>query len=171
MKIDIVAAIVQIPEVDLRKVHVGTKGKVVIDSIGRSFDSYVIILNDLIDTNTRGVEVRLPILNPDYLVKPGLFARAELYPEPRGVLALKRGAILGTEDRRYVFVAENGAAKRMPITVRQIDAGSVEVLSGLGAGQRALIGPNLPLIVEGTPVKIETVAAAGETAPDTTKTP
>jgi RND family efflux transporter MFP subunit len=172
MKIDIVAAIVQIPEVELQKIHVGTKGKVIVDSVGQSFDSYVIILNDLIDTKTRGVEVRLPILNADYAVKPGLFVRAELYPEPRKVLALKRGAVQGTEDNRYVFVAENGAAKRVPIKVRQIDAGSVEVLSGLSAGQRALIGPNLPLIAEGTPVKIETVAAdARETGPDTTKTP
>lgn len=170
MKIDIVAAIVQIPEVDLKKIRVGTKGKVIVDSVGRSFDSYVIILNDLIDTNTRGVEVRLPIENADYEVKPGLFARAELYPEPRNVLALQRGAIQGTEERRYVFVAENGVAKRVPVTVRQIDASSVEVLSGLSAGQRALIGPNLPLIAEGTPVKIETVAAAAG-ADDEIKTP
>jgi RND family efflux transporter MFP subunit len=172
MKIDIVAAIVQIPEVELQKIHVGTKGKVIVDSVGGSYDSYVIILNDLIDTKTRGVEVRLPILNADYAVKPGLFARAELYPEPRKVLALKRGAVQGTETQRYVFVSEKGVAKRVPITMRQIDAGSVEVLSGLSAGQRALVGPNLPLIAEGTPVKIETVAAdAGGTAPDMTKTP
>lgn len=172
MKIDIVAAIVQIPEADLRKIKLGTKGKVVIDSIGRSFDSYVIILNDLIDTNTRGVEVRLPILNADYAVKPGLFARAELYPEPRNVLSLQRSAVQGTEDRRYVFVAENGVAKRVAVKVRQIDASSVEVLSGLGEGQRALTGPNLPLVAEGTPVKIETVAAnKAEPETDATTTP
>jgi RND family efflux transporter MFP subunit len=171
MKIDIVAAIVQIPEVDLRKIQVGTKGKVIIDSVGRSFDSYVIILNDLIDTTTRGVEVRLPILNADYAVKPGLFARAELYPEPRKVLSLQRGAVQGTESKRYVYVAENGTAKRVPVETRQIDASSVEILSGLNAGQKALIGPNLPLISDGTPIKIETVAAIAADGPDAIKTP
>lgn len=172
MKIDIVAAIVQIPETDLKRIKVGTKGKIVIDSMGRSFDSYVVILNDLIDTNTRGVEVRLPILNADYAVKPGLFARAELYPEPRNVLALKRSALQGTENSRYVFVAENGVAKRVPVKVRQIDAESVEVLSGLSEGQRALTGPNLPLLAEGIPVKIETVAAnTAEPGADATSTP
>ncbi len=171
MKIDVVAAIVQIPEVDLRKIHVGTKGKVIIDSVGRSFDSYVIILNDLIDTTTRGVEVRLPILNADYAVKPGLFVRAELYPEPRKVLSLPRGAVQGTEGKRYVFVGENGAAKRVPVEIRQIDASSVEVLSGLNAGQKALIGPNLPLLSEGTPIKVETIAAVAEEGRDVIKTP
>lgn len=160
MKIDIVAAIVQVPEIDLRKIHVGTKGKVFIDGVGRAFDSYAIIINDAIDTTTRAVEVRLPILNSDYAVKPGLFARAELYPEPRQVVALDRAAVQGTEEQRYVFVAENGVAKRVAVKIRQIDAQSVEVLAGLSEGARALTGPNLPLVAEGTPVKIESVAAA-----------
>lgn len=160
MKIDIVAAIVQVPEIDLRKIHVGTKGKVFIDGVGRAFDSYAIIINDAIDTTTRAVEVRLPILNSDYAVKPGLFARAELYPEPREVVALDRAAVQGTEEQRYVFVAEKGVARRVAVKIRQIDAQSVEVLAGLSEGARALTGPNLPLVAEGTPVKIATVAAA-----------
>lgn len=171
MKIDIVAAIVQIPEVDLTKVHLNTKAKVTVDGVGQSYDSYALIINDAIDTTTRSVEVRLPILNKDYAVKPGLFARAEFYPDPRNVISLDRTAVQGTEDQRYVFVAENGLAKRVPVTVRQIDAGTVEVLSGLAAGQRALVGPNLPLVSEGMPVKIETVAASGEVIPGSGQTP
>jgi RND family efflux transporter MFP subunit len=160
MKIDIVAAIVQVPEVDLPKIKLGSKGKVIIGSMGESFDSEVYILNDLIDVKTRGVELRLPILNPDYKIKPGLFARAEIYPEPRKVLSLERGAIQGTESQRYVYVSQNGVAKRAPVTIRQIDATTVEVLSGLKAGDAALTGPNLALIIEGTPVKVETIAAS-----------
>lgn len=171
MKIDIVAAIVQIPEVELSKVHIGTKGKVIIGSMNKSYDSEVYILNDLIDVNTRGIELRLPILNPDYEIKPGLFVRAELYPSPRQVLSLARNAVQGTESQRYVYVAENGAAKRMPITMNQIDATTVEVTSGLKAGDAVLSGPNLPLIAEGTPVKIETMAAAvGAASSDDVKT-
>ena len=59
MKIDIVAAIVQIPEVELSKIHVGTKGKVFVDGVGRAYDSYAIIINDAINSTTRAVEVRL----------------------------------------------------------------------------------------------------------------
>lgn len=170
MKIDIVAAIVQIPEVDLPKIHVGTKGKVIISSMGKSYDSEVYILNDLIDVATRGIEVRMPILNPDYAIKPGLFARAELYPAPRKVLSLARTAVLGTESQRYVFRDVDGVARRVPVTVKQIDATTVEVLSGLKAGDTALSGPNLPLIAEGTPVKIESMAASATPAADTTET-
>ncbi|GMV62651.1 MAG: cation efflux system protein [Parvibaculum sp.] len=163
MKIDIVAAIVNVPEIHLSKFKVGTKGKIFLDGIDKSYDSYVIIINDRIDPVTRAVEVRLPIANDDYAVKPGLFARAEIYPEPRAVLALDRSALMGTEAARYVYVNENGHAKRVNVTVRQIDATRVEVLSGLKEGDKALAGPNAALLLEGTPVRIETDPPATQT--------
>ncbi|ABS62584.1 efflux transporter, RND family, MFP subunit [Parvibaculum lavamentivorans DS-1] len=155
MKIDIVAAIVNVPEIYLSKFKVGSKGKVFLDGIDKSYDSYVAILNDRIDPVTRSVEVRLPILNKDYEVKPGLFARAEIYPEAREVLALDRAALLGSEAKRHVFVAENGRAKRIDVTARQIDATRVEVLSGLKEGDKALSGPNAALLIDGMAVRIE----------------
>lgn len=155
MKIDIVAAIVNVPEIYLSKFEIGSKGTIFLDGIDKSYDSYVVIINDRIDPVTRSVEVRLPIANEDYAVKPGLFARAEIYPEPRKVLALPRAALLGTEAARYVYVADDGKAKRVAVTVRQIDATRVEVLSGLKEGDTALTGPNAALLVEGMPVAIE----------------
>lgn len=162
MKIDIVAAIVNVPEIYLSKFELGTKGTIFLDGIDKSYDSYVVIINDRIDPVTRSVEVRLPIANEDYAVKPGLFARAEIYPEPRKVLALPRAALLGTEAARYVYVAEDGKAKRVPVSVRQIDATRVEVLSGLEEGSVALTGPNAALLVEGMPVKFEKDPGAAE---------
>lgn len=155
MKIDIVAAIVNVPEIYLSKFEVGTKATIYIDSIDRSYDSYVAVINDRVDPVTRSVEIRLPIRNEDYEVKPGLFARVEVHPRPRQVLILPRAALLGTEAARYVFVSENGKAKRVDVAVRQIDATRVEVLDGLKEGDMALTGPNLPLLVEGMPVRIE----------------
>lgn len=163
MKIDIVAAIVNVPEIHLSKFEVGTKGKIFLDGIDKSYDSYVVIINDRIDPVTRAVEVRLPIANDDYAVKPGLFARAEIYPDPRTVLALDRSALMGTEAARYVYVNDNGRAKRAGVTVRQIDATRVEVLSGLKEGDKALAGPNALLLVEGSPVRIETDPPATQT--------
>ncbi|MBX3507893.1 MAG: efflux RND transporter periplasmic adaptor subunit [Parvibaculum sp.] len=155
MKIDIVAAIVNVPEIYLSKFEVGTKATIYIDSIDRSYDSYVAVINDRVDPVTRSVEIRLPIRNEDYEVKPGLFARVEVHPRPRQVLVLPRAALLGTEAARYVFVSENGKARRVDVAVRQIDATRVEVLDGLKEGEMALTGPNLPLLVEGMPVRIE----------------
>ena len=155
MKIDIVAAIVNVPEIYLSKFEVGTKATIHVDSIDRSYESYVAIVNDRVDHVTRSVEIRLPIRNDDYEVKPGLFVRVEVHPRPRRVLTLPRAALLGTEAARYVFVSDNGKAKRVNVAVRQIDAMRVEVLEGLNEGDKVLSGPNLPLLIEGMPVRTE----------------
>ena len=155
MKMDIVAAIIQVPEVHLSQVHIGTPARVKVDGIERVIESEVYVLNDLVDPVSRAFEVRLPIANEDLEIKPGLFVQAELLPEPRQVTVVDRGAVLGVEGGRYVFLEESGTADRRPIVARDLDAMRLEVLDGLSAGQYVLSGPNLRRLSPGTPVVVE----------------
>jgi RND family efflux transporter MFP subunit len=155
MKMDIVAAIIQVPETHLSQIHVGTPARVKVDGIDRVFESEVYILNDLVDPESRAVEVRLPIRNEDLSIKPGLFAQAELLPEPRHVTIVDRGAVLGVEGARYVFLEEDGAAIRHSVEARDLDAMRLEVLDGLSAGEYVLSGPNLLRLSPGSPVIVE----------------
>jgi RND family efflux transporter MFP subunit len=155
MKVDVVAAIVQLPEAHLARVRVGTPGRVRVGGIARVYESHVHILNDRVDPVSRAFEVRLAIENPDYALKPGLFAELELHPEPREATLLERSALLGGEDAPYVFVLVDGRAARRPLRVRELDAARVEVLEGAAAGERVLLGPNLMQLSDGTPVTVE----------------
>ena len=155
MKMDVVAAIVQLPELFLARVHVGTPGVVRVDGIERSYPVQVTILNDRVDNVSRAFEVRLAIENPDYALKPGLFAELELQPEPRDATLISRGALLGAENTAYVFVLKEGHAQRRPVRIRELDAARVEVLEGLAAGERVLLGPNLTQLAEGSSVALE----------------
>lgn len=155
MKTDLIVAIVQVPEVHLARVQVGTPARVRIDGMDREYDSAVYVLNDRVDHVSRAFEVRLLIQNADLAIKPGLFVRAELLPEPREALVIDRRAVLGVEGQRYVFVAVDERAVRRPIRTRELDAMRLEILEGLAPGDRALAGPGLSLVTEGTPVNIE----------------
>jgi RND family efflux transporter MFP subunit len=155
MKMDVVAAIVQLPELHLARVHVGTSGVVRVDGIERSYESKVAILNDRVDSVSRAFEVRLAIENPDYALKPGLFAELELHPEAREATLLERGALLGSENSAYVFVLGDGRAVRRPVRIRELDAARVEVLEGLAPGEQVLLGPNLSRLADGSPVAPE----------------
>lgn len=159
MKIDVVAAIVQIPEVDLARVRVGTPARLRIDGTQREVDGSVTVLNDRVDPLSRAFEVRIRVENPDYSIKPGLFVRAELRPDPREALVLERRALLGPADARYVWVDAGGRAARRAVRVRELDATRVEVLEGLAAGDRVLAGPNLSRLTEGAPVAVELARA------------
>lgn len=155
MKMDIVAAIIQVPETHLSQVHVGTPARIKVDGIDGFIESEVYILNDLVDPVSRAFEVRLPIRNEDLKIKPGLFAQAEMLPEPRLVTTLSRGAVLGVEGARYVFLEEGGVASRRAIKAQDLDATQFEVLDGLSAGEHVLIGPDLQRLSQGAPVLIE----------------
>ena len=155
MKMDIVAAIIQVPEVHLSRVHIGTPARVEVDGIDGVVESQVYILNDLVDPVSRAFEVRLPIENEDMRIKPGLFAQAELIPEPRMVTVVDRGAVLGVEGNRYVFLGDSGIANRRPIKARDLDALRLEVLDGVSVGDYVLAGPNIQRLSAGAPVRIE----------------
>ena len=154
-KIDIVAAIVEIPETKLKYIRLGTPGRVYIDGLDQEYPSQVHILNDQVDTVTRKVQVRLAILNPDYAIKPGLFARATMLPDARKVLTLDRRALMGSQSARYVFAHREGRATRVPVTVRELDARRVEIVKGLTAADRILVGPGLNRVRDGDPVSVE----------------
>ena len=156
MKTDLVAAIVQVPALYLAKIKLGTPATLHIDGLPQPYESVVLILNDRVDLASRAFEVRIPIENSDLAIKPGLFVRAELRPEPRQVLVIERRAVLGMNGNRHVFLSENGLAIRRAVGVRDLDATRLEVISGLEAGDQVLSGPSLPRLVEGTAIVIRT---------------
>jgi membrane fusion protein (multidrug efflux system) len=154
MKTDVLEAIVHVPELHLRQIEIGMPARLHIDGLERQVETSVHILNDLVDPATHTVEVRLLIPNPDLAVKPGLFVKAELEPAPRTVRVIERGAVLGFGEERYVFVEQDSRAVRRPIRVRDLDLLRLEVLTGVEPGERALIGPTLPRVTDGTRVQV-----------------
>lgn len=163
LKIDIVGAIIDVPEVYVGQIGVGTKARVYVDGIEGVYDSEIHIFNDRVDRTTRSAEVRVGLLNPDYLIKPGMFTRAEFFPPPHQALTLDRKAVLGIEGNHYVFIEDAaGRAKQMPVRISQIDAARVELIEGLSEGAEVLIGPALSSLVEGMPVQIETAYDEGQ---------
>jgi len=158
MKIDIVGAIINVPEVHMGEIGLGTKARIYIDGIDGIYDSEIHIFNDRVDVATRSAEVRVSLENTDYRIKPGMFTRAEFFPPARDVLTLDRKALLGIEGNNYVFIVDAaGRAKRMDVRVKQIDTARVEVLEGLMEGAEVLSGPMVGSLVEGMPVRIENI--------------
>lgn len=154
MKTDVVVAIAHLPETELPRLELGTPAIVRVRNLEREFSTEIHVLNDRLDSQTRAVEVRLGISNPDLLLKPGLFVEIEFAPDPRLVLSLDRASVLGGEGARHVYVLAGERAAHRPVFVRELDATRVEVLGGLEAGQAVLVGPNLPRVSEGTVVRV-----------------
>lgn len=160
MDIDTVAAIVNVPEVYVSQLKLDMPAKVHIDGFDKAFDATVAVINHRVDNQTRSVEVRIAIANKDHKILPGLFCSVELMPAPRSVLVADRKSILGGEGARYAFIAENGRAKKITLSTRDLDGDRVEILSNVPAGTQLLGGPSLARLSDGIAIKFEAPPAA-----------
>lgn len=149
-----VHAIVEVPEIHLVNLRIGMQTRVYVDGVDQAFNSQVDVLNDRINPQTRTIELRLGISNEEYSLRPGLFARAEIFPEARHAVLLERRAISGPTNAPYVFVLSNGRANRHEVQIREFDADYVEILGGFGPEEEILLGPNLPRLRQGVNVTV-----------------
>jgi RND family efflux transporter MFP subunit len=91
-----------------------------------------------LEPKVRAVKVRLEFDNPDLLLKPGMFGRVTLAPQPQGIgLHIPRQAVLETGTRSLVYVVRApGTFEAREITTGlQLDDGRVQVLAGLEEGE------------------------------------
>lgn len=163
MAIDPLAAIAVAPATYFTQIKVGMDAKIFVDGLDTPIAAKVAVVNYGVDYKSRSVEVRLEVPNADYKILPGLYCRVELIPEARSTLVVDRKAILGPESSRYAFVFDNGRAKKVKVSVRELDGERVELLSNVPEGTELLVGSNLGQIADGVAVKVETAAPAKTT--------
>jgi Cu(I)/Ag(I) efflux system membrane fusion protein len=151
--------IVVAPATYFEQLKEGMTGRIFVDGISKPFEAKVAVINYGVDYKSRSVEVRMALPNPGYKILPGLYCRVELMPEARKALVVSRKAILGPDGSRYAFTAQNGRAKKIALSTREIDGERVEILSNVPEGTELLTGPNLSQLADGVPVTIEGAAA------------
>jgi len=160
MAIQPLAAIALAPANYFTQLKVGMDAKVFIDGMDTPVEAKVAVVNFGVDYKARSVEVRLEVPNKDYKILPGLYCRVELMPEARRALVVDRKAVLGPESARYAFTIDNGRAKKIALSTRELDGERVEILSNVPEGTELLVGANLSQLAHGVPVKVEAPAAS-----------
>ena len=126
---------------------------------------YIDFLAFSVDQETGTVELRAEFPNPDRLLLPGEFVRAQIYAGqvPDGLVVPQRAVSL-TEDGGSVFVVNGeGQATVRPVQLGAMVDGNWIVESGLKPGDKVIVS-NLQKIRPGAPVKIANKAAGGKPA-------
>lgn len=106
----------------------------------RVFQARIYHVGELADAATRQVEVLAWVRNPGEL-KPGFFAEVTLASETHAnALVVPEGAVQASEKGFVAFVVDAGRVRTRSLKIGQRSAdGSVEILSGLQAGERVVI--------------------------------
>lgn len=126
-----------IPETQASQLAVNQTIGLTVEALpGRTFQGVVFALDPQLDVNGRAVQLRATIPNPDNILKPGFFARISLTVERKeNALSVPEAAIVPQGNLKQVFrVDAENKAQLVPVELGERAAGSVEVISGLQAG-------------------------------------
>ena len=103
--------------------------------------------------NINKYRTEIDIIDAKGLLRPGMFVNVEIITNRlEDVIAVPSLAILG-DDEKFVFVVEEGMARKRPVEVGMRSLSKVEI-RGVEAGEKVIIGPYSTLITldDGKPV-------------------
>jgi len=106
---------------------------------GRSFAGSVASIDSRVDMTTRSVTVRALLANDDGALKPGMFLNVILANDEREALVIPEEALSPEAERQYVYVVTDGKVSRREVRIGGRQPGTVEILTGLSAGERVIV--------------------------------
>jgi membrane fusion protein (multidrug efflux system) len=130
-----------VPERFIGQLKIGQKIVVKLAAYpGRSFDGEVYFIAPYVDEILRTALLKAKIPNPNNELKPGMFANLDLSLQIKDkAIVVPESAVLSSGDRTIVYIVDNqDNAQVRPVRLGIRQAGIVEVLSGLKAGERVV---------------------------------
>src|SRR6185503_4797619 len=131
-------------EKDLQRVRPGQEVKLTVPAFPQTtFSGRVIFVDSVVNPETRTVNVRTEVANPDGRLKPDMFANVQIVTDAnRAAISIPQSAILNDEGKTVVFVADGNGYKK-----RQVQAGiqnndRVEIVDGLNPGDKVVVKGN-----------------------------
>ena len=137
--------LVDVPEMHLAAVAEGQQVTVRVRSHpARTFPGKVGLVYPHLNAATRTVRVRIELPNPDFLLRPDMYAEAAIETggsEP--VLAVPESALIESGDRQIVIVDKGeGRFEPRPVTPGRRGSGEVEIRDGIAEGDRVVVSGN-----------------------------
>lgn len=102
------------------------------------FNGTISSIDPVIDPSSRAVLVRAILPNPGLRLKPGMLLSVRVTLGERTSDAVPELAVIGDGADRFVYLVEDGQAKRTPVTTGLRDAGLIEV-RGLAPGAKVIV--------------------------------
>jgi HlyD family secretion protein len=135
-----VRLVVNVVERDLKELHAGDVAQVEVDAYpGEKFQGRIARVAPVLDPATRTAPIEIEIPNPDFRLKPGMYARVGITTDvKRDTLVVPINAVADLGGRRGVFQHINGVAIFRTVELGTENQDVVEVLAGLDDGDQVI---------------------------------
>lgn len=157
VQIDRLKVIVPISEKYFPRIKPGMAVKIISDIYpDKTFTGKVSVIHPTVDAGSRTFNAEVVISNSGNFLRPGMFSRVSLDLDQVEAILLPAIAVLkmqGSNDR-YLFVENNGKAKRISVTIGKRYDDMIEVFADdLKKGDNVVVSGQARLL-DGTPIKV-----------------
>ncbi len=126
-------------DTELPWIKVGGKAQIELSYLpGKSFEGKITYIYPYLDKKARDVRVRLEFPNPNFELKPGMYANVTIKADPvKDALVVPTEAVIRSGKRNVVFVAR-GEGRFEPRNVKigeENEQGELRIISGLLEGE------------------------------------
>jgi membrane fusion protein, heavy metal efflux system len=106
----------------------------------KMFRGKVLFVSAVIEPDSRRNKIRIAFANPDYALKPNMFATVILAGPPHAQVVLPSSALLMNNDRTSVFVAiAPWTFERRTVDPQMEEGSSVAIRAGVAAGEQVVV--------------------------------
>jgi len=142
-----------IAESQMGLVRVGDPATVVIQGLSDPVRTHVSAVADGIDPATRTYLVKMPVANPDHLIKAGVFAHVEIDPQGSEMLLAPREAIRIEDGRSRLLVIAGDRVDTRVIEVGVVTENETEIIAGADGSELVIVGDAARSVVAGMRVR------------------
>lgn len=132
---------IDLPEGDIGRLAIGATAMITVDSFpGEEFSGKVIVINPMVDRQTRTFRGRIQVPNQAGKLVDGMFAKVKLFMGKRRALSVPRDALqrLPGSGTYFVFVVDGNKAVKRTVQVGVIEEQRAEVRDGLAQGEKVV---------------------------------
>lgn len=151
-----VRVVVDVPERYMGKVFIGQSANIKVDAFpDMRFPGKVYRVSPVVDTQTRSTVIELLADNSSGRLKSGMFSEVRLVVGARAdAVAVPSSAILGENEKNYVFLPVNDLAVRRDVKTGISNEAFTQISAGLKAGEE-LITFGLYGLKDGSKIKVQ----------------
>ena len=133
---------IPVPESVAAKVRIGDAVDVKVQATGEHFTDKVARFTGALDPTTRTMQVEIDVPNPAYRLQPGMYADVVLASDSRNdVLTVPVNAIQRDQSKTSVLVVDpQDRVQKREVQTGVQGSSNVEIVSGLSAGERVIVG-------------------------------
>ena len=130
MQTNLMRVVIQVPEYDAPLIRDKDEAVVTVQALkDDKFTGTVKRSSWMLDGQSRTLRVEVQLENPKEILRAGMYASVSIMADLNGIMTLPVDAVLIDQDKNYIYVVEDGKARRLNVKVGVQNKSMIQLIS------------------------------------------